>query len=307
MRTRGLQGLNFCAGDSAFRIGADPQAVLAPADVRWAEGVPVSVSIGTACVRDAIRGRVSLASNAGETATTTDAALDASRTVAQAFTTGSNPQGYALTGVLVQLASGLSESARNGLKAQIWRDNSGPSSQFFQLLVPAHPIGAGTVTFTAPAGGGFEPAFTKLEPETTYWLVVHGNPINNALKTTVSDNETGETGWDIADTFRYADANPPTGSSTWQTPSDGRSLLLTVTGRELAEKNFFFLPTRIDTIPGDSARLRPQLSEAAPEPGLELTLKPLFGDDLPAGMCVDNAWRRMRTTLARPRPRRLRC
>ena len=167
---------------------------------------------------------LTLTTNAGQTAADSNAALTASSTVAQAFRTGSNTNGYILSSIEVQFANAVGQGPRDSMKAQVWSnsDSDAPGELLHDLTVP-DTIKAGTVAFTAPAGAA-------LSADTSYWLVVWANPITNGLKTTVSNDQSGETGWTIADTFRNASANPPTGSTTWDTPAGGRSLLLTVKG-----------------------------------------------------------------------------
>ena len=153
-----------------------------------------------------------------------NAALTASDTVAQAFETGSNANGYILSSIEVQFAHNVGQAARDSMKAQVWSnsDSDTPGELLHDLTVP-DTIKAGTVPFTAPDGAA-------LSADDTYWFVIWADPINNGLKTTVSDGQSGETGWTIADAFRNTSANPPAGSTTWDTPTGGRSLLLTVKG-----------------------------------------------------------------------------
>ncbi len=153
-----------------------------------------------------------------------NAALTASDTVAQAFETGSNTNGYTLNNVEVQFAHDVGQPARDSMKAQIWSDNGAPDTKLYDLTVPS-AITAGAVSFLAPES-------TALSADTTYWFVIWADPISNSLKTTVNDAQTGETGWTIEDTFHKTSDNPPTDSSTWDAPSDGRSLLMTIMGKE---------------------------------------------------------------------------
>lgn len=223
--------LTLNVGNARFALadGTSAQRANQPqnSQVRWSNS-GLSWSIGDTVSLSLTEGSTTptdLVTNASETVAGTHALLDATRTVAQAFQTGSNSGGYTLTSIEVQFQNALGQAARNALEAQIWSDSGSgtPSAQVVDLTVPAHPINAGTVSFTAPSGA-------TLDADSTYWLLLWGNPINNHLKTTTSDDQTGETGWTIENTFRRATANPPTGSSTWATPTGGRSLLLTVKG-----------------------------------------------------------------------------
>ncbi len=167
---------------------------------------------------------LTLTTNANEPIADNDAALTASSTVAQAFRTGSNTNGYTLNNVEVQFAHDVGQPARDSMKAQIWSDNGAPDTKLYDLTVPS-TITAGAVSFPAPES-------TALSANTTYWFVIWANPITNGLKTTVNDDQTGETDWTIEDTFHKTSDNPPTDSSTWDADSDGHSLLMTVEGKE---------------------------------------------------------------------------
>ena len=168
---------------------------------------------------------VTLVSNATETVANDDARLGSDRTVAQPFGTGDNALGYTLTSVEVQFASNVGQNARDAMKAQVWADSGSyaPGALAYDLTVPDHPITAGTVSFAAPAGA-------VLSPSTTYWVLVWSSAITNGLKTTASDDETGDAPWVIGNAFRFSGDVPPGGSSTWTTNQGERSVLLTVKG-----------------------------------------------------------------------------
>ncbi len=193
-------------------------ATLAVGESSWAE-VTIQESGSAAPTVD------TLTTNADEPIAD-NAALTASDTVAQAFETGSNANGYILSSIEVQFVSNVGQPARDSMKAQVWSnsDSDAPGELLHDLTVP-DTIKAGTVPFTAPDGAA-------LSADDTYWFVTWADPINNGLKTTVNDAQTGESDWTIEDTFHETGDNPPTDSSTWEAPSDGRSLLMTVMGKE---------------------------------------------------------------------------
>ena len=260
--------LALSLGDNAFTVSVTPE------DGPPAKDYTVTITRGD--VPFSLVGP--LVTNADETPDSTNASLTTSRKLAQAFTAGSNDEGYALDTVQVEFVTNLSQRATEGLEAEIWSDSSGaPGSSILKLVAPAHPISAGKVTFTAQVLGA-----RTLIKDTTYWLVIfNDDSISNHLKTTASDDQASDYGFTIADTFRYQD------STTWETPTGGRSLLMTVNGREIPEKSYTFSPSSATTPNGRSAGLGVALSEAAPAGGLELTLTPLFGEDMPAGLCED--------------------
>lgn len=164
--------------------------------------------------------------NIAETEADSDASLTASMSVAQSFRTGSHSQGYTLLSIDVRFQANVGATELNSLKVEIWSNHSSnrPGAKLYELVVPAQ-ITAGSTIFAAPADAA-------LDRNTTYWFVVWADPIINGLKTTESDDQAGTAGWTIGDAYRYATDNPPTHTSTWNTPSDSRTLIITVNGLE---------------------------------------------------------------------------
>ena len=149
-----------------------------------------------------------LVSNMGQTASTSS--LSTSNIVwAVRFDTGSNSAGYTLTSVEVVIGASPTESQRDTIRAELWSDNSGPDSKVYDLTVPAHPISAGTVTFTAPANA-------TLSPDTVYWVVPYTTgSFNLMMGNTDSDGEDSGAapGWSIGNASRFRQSNSPTGGS----------------------------------------------------------------------------------------------
>ena len=135
--------------------------------------------------------------------------LDNKRAFSQRFTTGSNEEGYTLTGVDVVSASST------GFTAQVCgvdSDTLKPTSTCWDLTAP-DPFAVGTMSFTAPTN-------TVLVKETTYAVVV------TALATNIADTANGETwngvaqGWGVTYT-NGEDADPAAG---WSLSDNGHSL-----------------------------------------------------------------------------------
>ena len=106
--------------------------------------------------------------------------------VAQGFTTGSNPSGYHLLGVHIQIlnhASGMTAKVATGLPGRI--------TEVVTLTTAATPGGGGDVYFIAPAN-------TQVAADTTYWVVIQGSS-GEMLGTSSRAEDTGSaTGWSIA-------------------------------------------------------------------------------------------------------------
>ena len=161
-----------------------------------------------------------LVSNTGQTAGAGSWTL--TRVQAQAFTTGSNANGYTLQsiGVVMRTTANASNTATDfgRMKAELWSDNSGDAgTKLADLTKPASFPGSstpGTVTFTAPAG-------TTLAASTTYHVVFYASPASNSalrLHSTTSDDEDtgGAAGWSIANSGRQI-LGATSVSGTWTT------------------------------------------------------------------------------------------
>ena len=128
---------------------------------------------------------------------------------AQAFTTGSHPSGYRLTGVVLRVTSHGGDASSSDTHFAIWSANNGPGELIAELTSP--PLGTGLRTYAAPEGGVF------LDPDTTYFVVGnYGHALSARVRTRVTRNnrETSAYGWSIANGGRISDAQFP---ASWAT------------------------------------------------------------------------------------------
>ncbi len=137
---------------------------------------------------------------------------------AQAFTTGSNADGYTLTAVDFSFPSITAGDLASKLSAAVHSDSSGePGAKVADLTVPG-TIASGVNSFTQ--------AGLQLEPDTTYWVVLAG--IGNApagtnnIQNTASDAEDAGSaeGWSISDTALYRNR----GGGSWTSLSQSRKI-----------------------------------------------------------------------------------
>ena len=184
----------------------------------------LAVLLGALFLLPAASASAQLVSNTGQTAASGSWTL--SRVQAQAFTTGSNADGYTLQsiGVVMRTTANASNTATDfgRMKAELWSDNSGDAgTKLADLTKPASFPGSSTpstVTFTAPAG-------TTLAASTTYHVVFYASPASNSalrLHSTTSDDEDtgGAAGWSIANSGRQIlGATSVSGTWTTRTPS----------------------------------------------------------------------------------------
>ena len=168
-----------------------------------------------------------LVSNAGQSDDDTATNRD-NQAQSQAFTTGTNNLGYALSSIEVTTSDNPTETESGTVRAELWSNASGaPSSIIASLTVPAD-INAGVVSFGAPAN-------TMLTKETTYHLVTYttGN-LGLSWKTTNSDDEDagGAAGWSIANGRRWIDVNDPNnrGAKKWIRPNPFDAVKISVKG-----------------------------------------------------------------------------
>ena len=137
----------------------------------------------------------SLVSNAGQT----DQAINLAADQAQAFTTGSHPGGYTLSGVDVYMRRGTSDSA---FAIAIHLDDSGGPGDSVESLSwtsVSIPSMKGAMRLAADSDG------IALEPNRTYWLVIDVTITSDTkIYRTTSDAEDAGAAqdWSIADTSR---------------------------------------------------------------------------------------------------------
>ena len=192
----------------------------------WTVGDVVPVSLEEAATR--------YVSNTGQSSSGFVGVSGSSR--AQAFTTGSSPNGYILAGVEVRLrtTSDLTANDIETVKAEVWSDSSGvPGTKLegADLTVPSDiPVGENDVAVTLA-----DPAGTELASGTTYHVVLYstGNLGKLAWHHTGADAEDAgaAANWSIADTRRQKSANLPTANTPgWVSAS--QSLRIAVDGYE---------------------------------------------------------------------------
>ena len=130
-----------------------------------------------------------LVSNTGQTAASTTSGGAANK--AQVFRTGSNPNGYALDSIDVVSADGQSDE----FSVALYTTNSSgyPNTVMTNLSAPGS-FAAGTLTFTAPAGG------IRVAASTDYAVVFSSTSTNLELGLTSSHAEDSgaAAGWSVA-------------------------------------------------------------------------------------------------------------
>ena len=151
-----------------------------------------------------------------------------STSTSQGFTTGTNPAGYILSDIDLEVAAALNTAAAAKVRAELWSDSGGsPAARLETLTVPA-ALREGRNMFKAPAG-------TVLAPETAYHIVVYTTAGQGlSLRYTNNDDEDrgAYAGWAIADAQQdLSAANPHSpGNAAWTADTSGDSLRLTVRG-----------------------------------------------------------------------------
>ena len=136
---------------------------------------------------------------------------------AQAFTTGDNFGGYALTSVEIQTTSSPN---LNGLTVSIRSESSGsPDASLGTLMNSAAVASDGIATFTA-SGAGID-----LERETTYFVMVDvsgSNPSGNIQNTASDAEDPGKAAnWSIGDTSLYRNKGS---NGSWTSFADSKKI-----------------------------------------------------------------------------------
>ena len=171
---------------------------------------------------------------------------------AQTFTTGAHPGGYALSSVEVMFRTS------GTVAASIYSTTGSdpyPDSELYSLTPPG-TFNSGSVsahTFTAPAN-------TTLARNTTYAVVIapSGGGGSTSIARTDSDAEGGiTTNWGIGDAYHQ----PQGGSLPWRQVSNGRSLLIAVTGAGAVTPNN-------NPVFADTTLMRSVAENAAPGTGI---------------------------------------
>ena len=186
--------LTLLLGPGSVRADG-PYDFLVPIVLEEGRTPPKQVLGNGAGIRQAIPTPSALVSNITETPVNTADGVDFSSDYAQAFTTGSNSQGYKLTSIEIHMgATAAAPSYTAAIHASL---GTSPSALVTNgtLNNPTHPTTFTEVEFSA-SGNGID-----LDANTTYWLVFDVTGANTDTKFTVttSDAQTG-TGWSIWNT-----------------------------------------------------------------------------------------------------------
>ena len=167
-----------------------------------------------------------LVKNTGQSDNGTDISLSSTfPKQAQAFRTGSNPEGYNLTSIAIRFDTiSDTSTAKSELTATLNEVSSGnPGSALCTLVTPDLTSTAAN-TFAAPSDG----TCPVLQPSTSYYVVLDRTAHSEGtivLQLTTSDNEDdgGADGWTIDNTTKEY-------SSSWSTTSNSRALMIEVKG-----------------------------------------------------------------------------
>ena len=186
-------------------------------------------------------------SNLNQTRTDNPGAATGPSVIAQAFTTGS---AAILSSIDVVARTSATAAQRNTVRAELWSRWPGgaPNAKLADLTVPAslpkdgavrNPADRSTMYFRSVRDHGAEvsfaaPANTRLEANTTYFLVVYtvGN-FDWFMDTTSSNSEdkhASRPGWRIADDLLFKIADLPGAAGAWGVGGLGTTLQIAVKG-----------------------------------------------------------------------------
>ncbi len=164
--------------------------------------------------RAVVAGEATLVENVAEPLVT----AFSSRQRAQAFTTGNNPNGYALSTIQVWADPAANRTTVVKLRANTTEPNRyRPGAEIATFTNPDAVTTLSSPIFTAPQ-------IITLRPRTTYWVTL-GEGLDSAdrmqLREVSGTGETGESGWSI---FNSSFAKDSDGTS-WNSPSSTDRLL----------------------------------------------------------------------------------
>ena len=170
-----------------------------------------------------------LVSNLGQGASV--ALTLSTRSVAQGFTTGTYSDGYFLDSIGVSFQGSFNAAAvLAGARMELWSaSGSAPGAKIADLTTPNSAASTGiTLYFSAPAG-------TRLDANTTYFVVVHDHrPAGGLLiqQSGSNNEEAGKApGWSINDGYyAHISAGSTLTDNVW-TDAGGSALRLVVNGR----------------------------------------------------------------------------
>ena len=138
-----------------------------------------------------------LVSNLTVGSPSTDDTVEIRRWLAQAFTTGSNAQGYSFRNVKLRSA----DQQGDGFSVEIWSTNSDSTpKEFLYSLTPRGDFSAGVVSFR-------EPVAAALEPDTEYTMVMRPTGGDVTMEFTGSDSTDAfsQAGWSIKGVHHWLD------------------------------------------------------------------------------------------------------
>ena len=177
-------------GDTAFESDGSVSVAVA-AGTGYVVGTTASASV-------TVSDDDPLVSNLGQSSTSSSSLNLAD--VAQEFTTGAHPAGYVLDSVGVNFSS-----APSNVSVKIATGLPSATNPVATLANPTS-LGAGTLTFTAPAD-------TILSASTTYWVVVEGSSGQVRIANSGNEDAGGAAGWSIGNNRRTR-ADESTGAWT---------------------------------------------------------------------------------------------
>ena len=184
------------------------RAASARARVAAAWLVASCIGLGLSSLQATAQAEV-LVSNIGQAAKPTGLVCSNTGLPGQKFTTGSNPTGYDLTSIAIDIHSLPAMPA--GMTMEVYTNNGNAPNTSLHTLTSPGTLTTGANTFTAPAGA-------SLDAGTSYFVVVtYGAPgAECKVSSTFSGSEgTAASGWSIANERHYRGGMPP----TWNTYS----------------------------------------------------------------------------------------
>ena len=200
--------------------------------VGWCAGLVLAVVLAGALLvppRAGAQPPGVLVSNLGQGASV--ALTLSTRSVAQGFTTGTYSDGYFLDSIGVSFQGSFNAAAvLAGARMELWSaSGSAPGAKIANLTTPNSAASTGiTLYFSAPAG-------TRLDANTTYFVVVHDHrPAGGLLiqQSGSNNEEAGKApGWSINDGYyAHISAGSTLTGNDW-TDAGGSALRLVVNGR----------------------------------------------------------------------------
>ena len=202
--TKGTNPIRDLAGNVAAAFtGLEQSELEAKVDVEEA-GTPAVVPV-------TVLADAKLVGNTGQS---NDGTFAFTNKTAQAFTTGSNTQGYKVTSVTVPYSGGVPAAASHVVYITLTSVLSGTPLEGNIGVLTYGSVSGTTVTYNAPDGG------IDLDAGHTY-AVVHSplsNPSGISTRLTNSDNEDSGAadGWTLADTSHIQSPNWTSRDAAWQ-------------------------------------------------------------------------------------------